>query len=94
MNHVTACTSVCGVRPKVVVIDSRSSRSGGRWKSEEHPNEILLARGGKVLYVANANRNSVSVFDAEAGKAVEVIGTAIDPRAPSGSTPSSRRADG
>src|SRR5262249_53367400 len=47
------------------------------------------ARKGKVLYVANANRNTVSVFDTETGKAVEVIGTAIDPRAPSGSTPSS-----
>ena len=50
---------------------------------------MLLAREGKILYVANANRNSVSVFDTEAGKPVEVIGTAIDPRAPSGSTPSS-----
>ena len=73
----------------VLVIDSRSGEVLGRWQSEEHPNEMLLARGGKVLYVANANRNSVSVFDTEAGKAVEVIGTAIDPRAPSGSTPSS-----
>ena len=36
--------------------------------------------------VANANRNTVSVFDAEAGKALEVIGTAIDPKAPAGST--------
>ena len=50
---------------------------------------MLLARGGKILYVANANRNTVTVIDAEAGKAVETIGTAIDPRAPSGSTPSS-----
>ena len=50
---------------------------------------MLLARGGKVLYVANANRNTVSVIDTEAGKAVETIGTAIDPSAPSGSTPSS-----
>ena len=73
----------------VLVIDSNSGEVVGRWKSEEHPNELLLAREGKVLYVANANRNSVSVFDTEAGKAVEVIGTAIDPRAPSGSTPSS-----
>src|SRR5206468_3526894 len=32
-------------------------------------------------------RNTVSVFDTEAGKAVETIGTAIDPRAPAGSTP-------
>ena len=50
---------------------------------------MLLARGGKILYVANANRNTVTVIDAEAGKAVETIGTAIDPKAPSGSTPSS-----
>ena len=73
----------------VVVIDSLSGEVIGRWKSEEHPNEMLLAHEGKVLYVANANRNSVSVFDTEAGKAVEVIGTAIDPKAPAGSTPSS-----
>jgi DNA-binding beta-propeller fold protein YncE len=74
---------------QVVVIDSGSGAVAGRWPTEEHPNEMLLARGGKVLYVANANRNTVSVFDTEAGKAVEVIGTAIDARAPSGSTPSS-----
>ena len=73
----------------VIVMDDRSGEILARWKSEEHPNEMLLAREGKVLYVANANRNSVSVFDTEAGKAIEVIGTAIDPRAPSGSTPSS-----
>ncbi|MFO0958558.1 MAG: bifunctional YncE family protein/alkaline phosphatase family protein [Isosphaeraceae bacterium] len=54
---------------------------------EEHPNEMLLAKGGKVLYVANANRNTVSVIDPEAGRAVETIGTAIHPQAPSGSTP-------
>src|SRR5262249_55205486 len=57
--------------------------------SQERPNEMLLARGGKVLYVANANRNTVTVFDTETGRPVETIGTAIDPRAPSGSTPSS-----
>ncbi len=73
----------------VAVVDTKEDRVVGRWKSEEHPNEMLLARGGKVLYVANANRNTVSVFDTEAGKPVEVIGTAIDPKAPSGSTPSS-----
>src|SRR5262249_27710925 len=56
---------------------------------QEHPNEMLLARGGKILYVANANRNTVTVIDAEAGKPIETIGTAIDPRAPSGSTPNS-----
>lgn len=76
-------------KAEVAVIDSRSGESIANWKSEAHPNEMLLAHHGEVLYVANANRNSVSVFDTEAGKAVEVIGTAIDSRAPNGSTPSS-----
>jgi DNA-binding beta-propeller fold protein YncE len=76
-------------RAEVVVVDTEKVRVIGRWKAEEHPNELLLARKGKVLYCANANRNTVTVFDTEAGKAVETIGTAIDPKAPSGSTPSS-----
>ena len=76
-------------KSEVAVLGCESGKVAARWKSQEHPNEMLLARGGKVLYVANANRNSVSVFDTGAGKAVEVIGTAIDPRAPAGSTPSS-----
>ena len=76
-------------KAEVAVVDAEKDEVVARWKTEEHPNELLLAKGGKVLYVANANRNTVSVFDAEAGKAVETIGTAIDPKAPAGSTPNS-----
>jgi YVTN family beta-propeller protein len=80
-------------KAEVAVIDASgdvgSVKVSARWAAQEHPNEMLLARGGKVLYVANANRNTVSVIDTESGKAVETIGTAIDPRAPAGSTPSS-----
>ena len=73
----------------VAVVDATKAEVVGRWATEEHPTELLLARAGKVLYAANANRNTVSVFDAEAGKPVETIGTAIVPNAPSGSTPCS-----
>jgi hypothetical protein len=76
-------------KAEVAVINTSEAMVVDRWKSEEHPNELRLARKGKVLYCANANRNTVSVFDTEAGKAVETIGTAIDPKAPSGSTPNS-----
>ncbi|MBV8077140.1 MAG: bifunctional YncE family protein/alkaline phosphatase family protein [Planctomycetaceae bacterium] len=76
-------------RAEVAVIDTEAKEVVGHWKAQEHPNEVLLARGGKVLYVANANRNTVSVIDTATGKAVEVIGTAIAPGAPSGCTPSS-----
>ena len=76
-------------KARVAVIDTQKVSVFDHWKTEEHPNELLLAREGKTLYVANANRNTVSVFDTSAGKAVEIIGTAINPRAPAGCTPSS-----
>jgi DNA-binding beta-propeller fold protein YncE len=76
-------------RGEIAVIDTRAGTITARWKTQEHPNDLLLAREGAILYVANANRNTVSVFDTEAGNAIETIGTAIDPRAPAGCTPSS-----
>jgi YVTN family beta-propeller protein len=76
-------------KSRVAVVDTRKNAVVDQWTTEEHPNEMLLARKGKVLYVANANRNSVSVIDTKAARAVEIIGTAIDPRAPAGCTPSS-----
>ncbi|WP_435017785.1 bifunctional YncE family protein/alkaline phosphatase family protein [Tundrisphaera sp. TA3] len=76
-------------KAEVAVVDTRTAEVVGRWATQEHPNEMLLAKGGDLLYVANANRNTVSVFDARAGRPTEIIGTAIDPNAPPGSTPSS-----
>src|SRR6185312_6666618 len=48
----------------VAVVDTAAFRVVATWPTQEHPNEMLLARGGKTLYVANANRNTVTVFDA------------------------------
>ena len=76
-------------KAKVAVINTGSFKVTGHWTTQEHPNEMLLAKGGKILFVANANRNTVSVIDTEAGKSIETIGTAIDPKAPPGSTPNS-----
>ncbi|MDR3637898.1 MAG: bifunctional YncE family protein/alkaline phosphatase family protein [Isosphaeraceae bacterium] len=75
-------------RAEVAVVDTAKNEVVARWKTEEHPNELLLTKKGKVLYVANANRNTVSVIDVEKGSALETIGTAIDPKAPTGCTPS------
>ena len=76
-------------KAKVAVVNTDTFKVTGHWTTEEHPNEMLLAKGGKILFVANANRNTVSVIDTEAGKSIETIGTAIDPKAPPGSTPNS-----
>ena len=74
---------------RVRAIDLKDGGIVGRWPTQEHPNEMLLTPSGKRLYVANANRNTVTVIDLEAGKPIETIGTAIDPKAPAGSMPSS-----
>jgi YVTN family beta-propeller protein len=76
-------------KAKVAVINTDTFQLTGHWSTEEHPNEMLLARGAKTLFVANANRNTVSVIDTEQGKPIATIGTAIDPKAPAGSTPNS-----
>ena len=47
----------------VAVIDLTSGKVTARWPTEEHPNEMVLSRSGRHLFVANANRNSVTVID-------------------------------
>ncbi len=89
MSRADGCTSSLWNKAAVAVVDTASFKVVGTWPTQEHPNEMVLARKGKVLYVANANRNTVTVIDTEAGKPIETIGTAIDPKAPSGSTPNS-----
>jgi YVTN family beta-propeller protein len=76
-------------RAEVAVVNLSAFEVAARVPVQEHPNEMRLARQGTVLYVANANRNTVSVVDTLIGKVIETIGTAIDPRASTGCTPSS-----
>lgn len=73
----------------VAVIDLKSGSVIARWPTQEHPNEMLLTADGKYLYVANANRNTVSLFDTESGKAMETISSALFPNSPPGATPNS-----
>ena len=76
-------------RARVAVIDLASSRVVALWTTQEHPCEMALTRSGKLLFVANASRNTVSVFDTLAGKPIELISAALYPDAPPGSTPNS-----
>lgn len=73
----------------VAVIDLKAQTVTARWPTQEHPNEMLLTRNGKTLYVANANRNTVSVFDTASGKPLETLTGSLYPNAPAGSTPNS-----
>lgn len=73
---------------KVAVVEADGLKVAAQWTTGPHPNEMLLSPKGNVLYVANANENTVTVHDLDKdGRALETIGTAIDPKAPAGCTP-------
>jgi DNA-binding beta-propeller fold protein YncE len=74
---------------EVAVVDLDSKKVIARWPTQEHPNEMTLAGNGHTLFVANANRNTVTVFDTDTGKTLETLTAALYPNAPSGSTPNS-----
>ncbi len=74
---------------EVAVVDLDSQKVIARWPTQEHPNEMILTANGKTLFVANANRNTVTVLDTETGKTLETLTAALYPNAPSGSTPNS-----
>src|SRR2546426_1142967 len=73
----------------VAVVDLNANQVTARWPTQEHPCEMLLAASGRILYVANAARNSVTVFDAETGKMLETLTASLYPGLPPGSTPNS-----
>jgi len=55
-------------------------------KTSSHPNELLLDKKGKFLYVADANDNAVSVVNTNTHKIIETISTALYPTRLTGST--------
>jgi DNA-binding beta-propeller fold protein YncE len=71
----------------VAVVDLDAWKVVGRFDVEEHPNEMLLSADGSRLFVANANRNSVSVVDPESGRTLESLLATLTPDASPGNTP-------
>ncbi len=72
----------------VLVLDAKTGADVARWPVGDHPNEMVLAPDGR-LFVAEANRNSVSVLDTGSGRVMETLNTALFPNAPPGSMPNS-----
>ena len=73
----------------VAVVDLKTRKVLARWATEEHPNEMALAKSGRWLFVANANRNTVTVIDTSSGHAAETLDAALSPGALPGATPNS-----
>ena len=73
----------------VAVVDLKANQVIARWPTQEHPCEMLLTASGRLLYVANAARNSVTLFDTVTGKPLETLTASLHPGLPQGSTPNS-----
>jgi len=73
----------------VAVVDLVTKTVVATLPTESHPTEMVLAPGGKTLFVACANSTNVSVIDTVEGKALETIVCSLYPTAPSGNTPNS-----
>jgi YVTN family beta-propeller protein len=73
----------------VAVVDLDTQKVIGRWLVGEHPCELALRKDGSLLFVANANDNTVTVLDTRTGRAVETISVTLYPNSPRGSTPNS-----
>jgi DNA-binding beta-propeller fold protein YncE/phospholipase C len=77
-------------RSAVAVIDLNSDEVIAQWRTGEHPNEMVLNKSAKLLFVANANHNSVTVIDTVAGKTLETLDGSLSPLSSlPGSTPES-----
>ncbi|EEF58806.1 beta-propeller fold lactonase family protein [Pedosphaera parvula] len=73
----------------IAVIDTRNNEVITKWFTDEHPNEMLLTKNGKFLFVANANRNTVTVIDTDDGKTLQTLSSSFTPNQLPGSTPNS-----
>lgn len=73
----------------VAVINLETKSVADTWPTQPHPTEMLLTKKQDLLFVACANSNTACVIDTASGKTIEVIGSALYPQAPAGSTPNS-----
>ncbi|PTR01199.1 YVTN family beta-propeller protein [Mucilaginibacter yixingensis] len=71
---------------QVAIFNTESQEITGNIEVGSHPNELLLNKKGSLLYVANANDNTVSVVNTATGKVLETLSTALYPTNLTGST--------
>ena len=52
----------------------------------DNPNDLVITKKGKTLFVSNGNDNTVSIVDIDKGVVIETVQTSLYPDAPTGST--------
>ena len=71
---------------KVLIYDPKKNILTDSVNVEENPNDLVISRDGKWLFVANSNSNSVSVVNTSTHRVVETLNAALYPDALIGST--------
>ncbi|HEX3385263.1 MAG TPA: alkaline phosphatase family protein, partial [Mucilaginibacter sp.] len=71
---------------EVEVYDTHTGALAKNIKTGSHPNELILNKKATLLFVANANDNSVSVVNTTTGKVIETLSTSLYPTHLTGST--------
>jgi len=70
---------------KLLVYNTLSQKITNSITTGTHPNDLILSKNGKTIYVANGEDNSVSVIDIKNRKVIETLNCALYPNAPAGS---------
>jgi len=73
----------------ILVFDRNNFTKKAEIAVGDHPNEMILNKAENLLFVANAQDNSVSVINLSTRKTLEVLNAALYPDAPNGSTTNS-----
>jgi YVTN family beta-propeller protein len=71
----------------VSIIDLTTKQTVAEIATGLHPSDLELSRDGKMLYVANANSDTITVIDTNAKQVTETISVRPDPTLAFGSAP-------
>ncbi len=71
---------------KILIYNTATGSFADSVATGDHPNDLCLSKNGRILYVANANDNSVSVIDIRQRKVLETLNAALFPGSREGST--------
>ena len=71
---------------RVLIFDIQKKKFTDSIPVGDHPNDLCLSADGRILFVANANDNSVSVLDLKTRRVLETLDAALYPGSAVGST--------
>ncbi|WP_460678560.1 bifunctional YncE family protein/alkaline phosphatase family protein [Mucilaginibacter koreensis] len=71
---------------EVAIYNTTTNTLSGSIKTGSHPNELVMNKKGSLLYVANANDNTVSIINTAQNKVIETLSTTLFPTTLTGST--------